>query len=88
MLELLPNLAYVNQALTELMQAAEQMILGGISEPIVLVGHSGSGKSLILQCLADRLGFVFSQVDCLAHLNLTQLKTLLDTTIPTYAPLP
>lgn len=78
----------MSHAFAELMQAAHQIIKEGTNEPIVLIGHPGSGKSLILKYLADRLGFAFSQIDCLAHLNLTQLKTLLDTTIPANSPLP
>ena len=54
----------------------------------MLLGHDGSGKTLLLRLLADRLGYVYSQIDCLAHLNLNQLNALLSEKIPNQTLLP
>ena len=54
----------------------------------MLLGHDGSGKTLLLRLLADRLGYVYSKIDCLAHLNLNQLNILLSEKIPQQTLLP
>lgn len=72
------GLQYYQKVFDELLKLSVQES----GEPCVLVGHQGSGKSLILKSLADQLGYSFSQVDCLAHLNLNQLEKLLSEKIP------
>ena len=52
---------------------------------MLLTGLRGSGKTTILQQYADQSGMVFQSLDCLYHLNLTGLKTMIqniDTSVP------
>lgn len=77
-----PDLTYFEQTSQELAEMADSCLSVTENEPLVLIGHSGSGKTLMLKLLADRLGLAFTQIDCMAHLNLNQLKTLLEKVIP------
>lgn len=77
------DLQYAQSSFNELLKATESAFEDeAVIEPIVLLGNAGSGKTHLLRLLADYLGFVYSQIDCLAHLNLNQLSTLLSATIP------
>ena len=54
----------------------------------MLIGHSGSGKSRLCQLLADSRGYVYSAIDCLAHLNFSKMKALFADRIPRQTNLP
>ena len=56
--------------------------------PCILMGHPGSGRTHLLRHLADSVGFVFTEIDCLAHFNLSKLQTLLSSDIPARSQLP
>ena len=58
------------------------------SLPSVLIGHPGSGRTHLLKYLADSVGYTFTEVDCLAHFNLSKMQTLLSTAIPNLSQLP
>ena len=88
-IEATKDLQYFERCFSQLMKQVSdqvsplgQQVDSGASEPIVLIGHAGSGKTHMLRLLADRVGFLYTHIDCLAHLNLNQLKTLLSETIP------